>query len=451
MANVLLTTTCNLSCDYCFARERMEGKPRQHMPVSDARKVIAFLKRSGYPVFRVLGGEPTLHPHFEDIIRFALQEGMRVDLLSNATWDSRCRDFLARIPPNRLIFLLNIDHPAHYSPRLWSRIESNLAGLADHKYVTLSFNVFEKRPKYEYVLDLAARFNIHAIRLSFSLPVYGTQNRHLDIADYAAMSAFVVDFVRQADLQRISVQLDNAIPLCIFSYEQVGELILSGALDLARNARCKPIVDIGPDLTVWCCFCLSKLHNRHLDEFSTLPEIESFYQRILDSYQSQIFPLEACDHCRLRERWGCQGGCLTYALMKHDTEQPDRPSFDGSPYIWQPGAVLALSGDAMVRRYDVPWDQYVVTQRSSGIELQVDPSLSPLWTLLDGEHTAVEVVSAAVAQINGHDMDGPAGTFERRVMAESLNDLLLGLARQGMIVQRPITEPSSNVGVCSAT
>ncbi len=438
MANVLLTSACNLSCDYCFAQELMARKSRQHMSIDDARKVVAFLRHSGYPVFRVLGGEPTLHPEFEDIIRLALQEGMRIDLLSNATWSIRCRDFLARIPPNRLIFLLNIDHPDHYPPRLWSRIESNLAELADHNHVTLSFNIFEKQPRYEYVFDLATRFNIRTLRMSFSLPVYGIQNRHLDITDYAGMSSFIVEFVRQAAFQRISVQLDNAIPLCIFSYEQVGELILKGALDLTRNARCRPVVDIGPDLTVWCCFCLSRLHNRHLDEFETLTEIESFYQRILDAYRGQILPLEACHNCRYRDQWGCQGGCLTYALMKHDTRRPDSLSLEGTSSDLRPRAVLALSDDVRVRHYDVPRELCVLSQQSSGIELEIGPSFVPLLMLLDGKHIAAEIVGDAAARIDGHEMDGPAGIFMRQVMEESLNDFLLGLMRQGMIVQRPI-------------
>ena len=84
------------------------------------------------------------------------------------------------------------------------------------------------------------------------------------------MAFFVVDFARRAEARKVSVQLDNAVPLCIFTHEQIGELILKGTLDLTRNPRCRPVVDIGPDLTVWCCFCLSQLFNRHLSELKDL-------------------------------------------------------------------------------------------------------------------------------------------------------------------------------------
>ena len=131
MANVLLTTRRNLSCAYCFAKEKMNGMPRQRMSVDDAKKVIAFLKRSNFGQFRVMGGEPTLHPHFQTIVTLALREGLRVDVRSNATWRDRCADFFRRVPPARLYFLLNIDHPASYHHKQWERIEANLQALPD--------------------------------------------------------------------------------------------------------------------------------------------------------------------------------------------------------------------------------------------------------------------------------------------------------------------------------
>ena len=440
MANVLLTTACNLACEYCFARERMLGQPRQHMSMDHVRQVLAFLRHSGSPVFRMMGGEPTLHPNFHSIVHLILQEGMRIDLLSNATWDASCNELFARISPNRLMFLLNIDHPDNYSPKLWSRIEHNLAALSDDKRITLSFNIFEKQPKSDYILDLASRFNLRAIRLSFSLPVLGAQNKHLDIQNYAEMAFFVVDFARRAEASKVSVQLDNAVPLCIFTHEQIGELILKGTLDLTRNARCRPVVDIGPDLTVWCCFCLSQLFNRHLSEFKDLAEIEAYYQQILNSYQGRIFAMDACYECRYRVLWGCQGGCLTYALVRHGSSPAGELPQEGMQIDWQEQATLVLSESARLKHYDLPRESYVLRDQKSGTEVDLDASLGPLWSLLDGKHTARQIVHESVDRGDGQGMSGPVDAFTRHVMTESVSDLLLGLMRQGLIVQRPIGE-----------
>ena len=446
MANVLLTTACNLSCAYCFARERMLGKPRQCMDVADVGKVVVFLKQSGYPVFRMMGGEPTLHPKFQDIVQLVLQEGMRIDLLSNATWSSACNDLFTRVSPNKLVFLLNIDHPDNYPPGLWSRIERNLAAVCGDKRVTLSFNIFEKQPRFEYVLDLASRFNIQSIRLSFSLPVFGARNQYLEIQDYTEMAPFVIDFVRRAEASRIPVQLDNVVPLCVFSHEQMGELVLKGVLELSRNVRCRPVIDIGPDLTVWCCFCLSQLFHRSLNEFKDLTEVEVYYEKILNAYQGRIFAMDACYDCQYRLRWGCQGGCLTYALNRHGTAVPDECSAGVPQIVWQDQAVLALPNTLTLKHYDLPRESFLLRDRASNVEVELGASLGPLWSLLDGKHTAQEIVRESVAHRDGQSSSGSINTFMRHVMEEGLSDLLLGLMRQGLIVQRPDGEAHPAMG-----
>jgi len=171
---------CNLSCEYCFASEKMVNCPNKNISMSNVQKVIEFFKRSDYRVFRMMGGEPTMHPRFQYVLELALNEEMRVDLLSNATWNHRLNDIFARISPNRLLFLLNIDHPDNYSLTLWKKIEKNLNALKGRRGISLSFNIFKKKPKYEYVLELIENYEISTVRLSFSLPVLGINNAYLE-------------------------------------------------------------------------------------------------------------------------------------------------------------------------------------------------------------------------------------------------------------------------------
>ncbi|MEJ2330416.1 MAG: radical SAM protein [Gammaproteobacteria bacterium] len=438
MANVLLTTRCNLSCDYCFAKEKMSGMPRQRMTVDDAAKVIDFLKRSDFGQFRVMGGEPTLHPQFVDIVSLALRAEMRVDVLSNATWREDCADFFRRVPPARLYFLLNIDHPANYHPKQWTRIRRNLEALPDRRNVTLSFNIFEKRPEYQYIFDLTTQYDISMVRLSFSLPVLGVQNACLDIADYKAMAPFIMDFVRQAENCGVQIQIDNAIPLCIFSHEQIGRLVLDGVLDLQRNARCEPVIDIAPDLTVWCCFCLSKLQNRKLDEFDDLQHLREYYRRMIRRLQNEFVPMDECVDCRYRDLWNCQGGCITYAIRNHEDSAVDTCLADEQVAFLDDGAVVALAEDVDVQRYDIPSECYVLVRRASGLEIELQNSVfERLVALLDGEHTVRDIRANCFSSGNGQtDRETAADNFARQIELESADQLLAGLMRQGFLVER---------------
>lgn len=432
MANVLLTTCCNLHCAYCFAQERLQENRSQVMSLADVAKVITFLKRSEHPIFRAMGGEPTLHPHFSRILEMALAEGMRVDVLSNATWPDSHNSLFDRISPRRLFFLLNIDHPDNYSPALWERIERNTAAVAARGNVTLSFNIFETRPRYEYLLELIRRHRIDKVRMSFSLPVVGVHNSCLPLEECKKMGPFVVEFARRAEELGARVGMDNAVPLCIFSYEQAGELLLKGILDFHRNARCEPVVDIGPDLSLWCCFCLSRLWHRRLDEFENLQQVQAYYRQAMRLYQGRLYPLEECERCRHREQWGCQGGCLSYTILRHGEVALAQQDGVG----WQPGALVALSQDVAVQRYDIPKECYAVYQKGSGLEMEVDASLRPLLALLDGTHSAQQVVDDFVANAHDPHAQGPVAEYAHRALEQGAKELLMSLLHQGFVVAR---------------
>jgi MoaA/NifB/PqqE/SkfB family radical SAM enzyme len=436
MANILLTTRCNLKCPYCFAQEKLGGGEKLTMSTGDVEKVIGFLKRSKHPYFRAMGGEPTLHPEFPRILEMALENELRVDVLSNATWPESYNEIFRRISPRRLAFLLNVDRPERYAPPIWERIERNLAAISERESVTLSFNIFEKTPRYEYILELTRKYGFNKLRMSLSLPVLGANNACLKLEDYKGIAPFVVEFARRAEEGGVKVRMDNAIPLCMFNYEQAGELLMKGVVDFKHNMRCAPVIDIGPDLTVWCCFCLSKMWNRHLDEFKNLEEIQAYYRDAMSLYQSRLYPMEECYTCRYREQWGCQGGCLTHTVMKHGElsleDQPGQPLGDG----WKEGAVLALSPDVQIRHYDMPAESYAIINKVSGLELEVDASFEPLLHSLNGQHSAREVVEQYIGDGAGKGKDGSGlEALTQGALRQGANELLLGMLHQGFLVE----------------
>jgi MoaA/NifB/PqqE/SkfB family radical SAM enzyme len=414
----------------------MHSKHNQVMSMSDVARVIAFLKSSNHPIFRAMGGEPTLHPEFPRIVHLALQEGMRVDLLSNATWPESYNEFFERIVPSRLFFLLNIDHPDSYPPKLWDRIMHNLAVISQRGGVTLSFNIFETQPRYEYILDLAARYKIDKVRMSFSLPVVGAQNAALKLQDYRQITPFVLQFVKQAEALGIEIRFDNALPLCIFSFEQAGELLMKGVLNLAHNARCDPIIDVGPDLTVWCCFCLSGLWNRHLDEFKNLQEIQTYYRQSMGLYQDHLYPMDECYQCRYRERLGCQGGCLAYTILRYGVSPVQDSRVCQAGDGWKPGAIVCLSEDVEIQHYDIPEESYVVYNKISHLEMEIDASFQSLLALLNGQYTAPQVVERFVESNQTPLVQGPIAELSHRTFKEGANNLLLGLLHEGFLVER---------------
>jgi radical SAM protein with 4Fe4S-binding SPASM domain len=431
MPNILLTTRCNLSCRYCFAQEKLSST-RLNMPLENVRRVIEFLKRSEFPIFRVMGGEPTLHPQFNEIVQLAIDAKMRVDVLSNATWSESTAALFERIPSKYLMFLLNIDNPDNYTSKQWAVIERNLKALKGRGGITLSFNVFEKQPHSDYILDLARHYDFKYIRLSLSLPVLGAGNAYLPVEELPGVAPFVMRFAAEAESSGIGVQFDNAVPLCIFDEAQIGHLLLHGVYDLSRNTRCNPIIDIGPDLTIWSCFCLSSLKNRKLDEFKTLADAQTYFRQVWSVYQDTVYPMEKCYNCFYREKWGCQGGCLTYAMMKDGAQRYEDETSKPRRDILSPDQVISLADDVRVFHFDIPKSVSIFRKASTNLEFEVDDGLKPILALLDGQHSMDELIAALPAPALGsRQLNG----FLQGWMAESVPDLLYALLQQGFLKQ----------------
>jgi radical SAM protein with 4Fe4S-binding SPASM domain len=429
MANVLLTTACNLSCSYCFAQERIKEKGCQYITLDNARQVIAFLKKSQFPIFRMMGGEPTLHPQFEEIVQNVLAEGLDIDLLSNATWSDEHTALFHKISPAHLRFLLNIDHPSSYTKQLWKRIRTNLAAIAGRKGITLSFNIFEKDPRYGYVLDLASEFAIPYLRVSFSLPVVGVKNAALPLSDYFKVSGKILEMAREAEKRGISMRLDNAVPLCIFSFEEVGELLMKGVLNLEKNARCKPIIDIAPDLTVCNCFCLSMLHNRSLTEFSTLEELYRYYEALFRHYQDDVFSMERCLDCEYRRLWGCQGGCTAFYVGNSDTVLLDAREKKDCVELTNDTKV-ALADDVSVTKYTLPETSYTL-KKSGRQPIEVTAPFERLLQLLGEPRSVTEILRSHLPDLI--DNPDPIDLFEQQTVDETLKGMLTGMLCENYI------------------
>jgi len=68
-----ITSSCNLSCPMCFASSGPGGK---HLSLEECKRTIdRLVEAEGQPeVFQLSGGEPTIHPEFNEILEYAVEQ-----------------------------------------------------------------------------------------------------------------------------------------------------------------------------------------------------------------------------------------------------------------------------------------------------------------------------------------------------------------------------------------
>jgi len=67
---ISLTDRCNLRCVYCMPAQGMVFQPREELLTDDELiRLVGLFARSGFAKLRLTGGEPTVRPHLEELIR----------------------------------------------------------------------------------------------------------------------------------------------------------------------------------------------------------------------------------------------------------------------------------------------------------------------------------------------------------------------------------------------
>jgi sulfatase maturation enzyme AslB (radical SAM superfamily) len=391
---------CNRACVYCFAKEKLYSystkETAKDISLEDFEKVLRFLEKNNQDVLQLAGGEPTIHPKFKQILLTLINKKFRVNLLSNALWDPKLNELFTQISPITLGFLLNIDHPKTYNSSEWNTIEKNLAFLSNRSNVTLSFNIREKNPDYAYIFELVSKYHFKNLRLSFSMPVIfnGRKNAYMPIEEYKSCAKDIIDFTRKAEALGAKAGMDNAVPICMFTPEELSELVLKQVIEPNRNFVCYPAIDIGPDLSVWRCFGTSKIFNKKLTDFRSLAEIYEYYQRVSRLYQFKFFPLKECETCNHAKEERCQGGCIGFAQAKCD-EQESRVSEPTDNELLEIKPIL--SDKVTLNRYQLP-EETLIIHFQGGSEIEIPPSTAELIALLDGKTTLKEAIVATMQE-----------------------------------------------------
>jgi radical SAM protein with 4Fe4S-binding SPASM domain len=210
-----------------------------------------------------------------------------------------------------LSIILNIHHPSEYPSGQWDKLKKVMMGLGDK--ITLGYNIYQTGNDFGFLLELFRQYKVsHHVRLGLTQPILGVNNIHLPLESLPDVAQEIVAAAHLFTREGLFFSFDCGFPFCMFSLDQHQEL-LSCAIKF--RSSCNPVVDIGPDLSVWRCFPLSSIYNRRLQEFETRMDIEYYYSELFRSYrQFGIYP--RCTECDYKIQGLCSGGCLSRVLRE---------------------------------------------------------------------------------------------------------------------------------------
>jgi len=287
----------------------------EEMTMDEIKDIANFIKKSDGPnpgphhTISLLGGEPTLHSNFKEIINYLLKDGFMIKLFSNGTFPRETADFLATVPVEAIAIILNINKKESYSPTQWANLQHNLTNL--NKIIALGFTIFQVDFDYETVLDYIRKFDLKRdIRLGISMPIVGASNAYVTYPQYKLVAKRILKFADDSFKSDISFGFDCGFLLCMFTKKELGHLKMR---NVNLNFVCDGAIDIGKDGRVWRCFPLYSLHNSKLNQFNTIVDLKEHYNKLLPVKVKGVSG--SCGKCTHYKRGNCSGGCYGYEFQ----------------------------------------------------------------------------------------------------------------------------------------
>jgi radical SAM protein with 4Fe4S-binding SPASM domain len=314
MGNLLITAKCNRQCTFCFAGKRLKEIRRDkqvstNISRENVRVWMDFLERSSEMNLRLLGGEPTLHPEFINIVEEALGRNFHIQLFSNCIISKQKTDYLSEIPKEKLSILANISPQANDSEKQIALRTYALEKLGDRicQGITITSTEFD----YQFLIENIKIFNlVKKIRVGVAQPIVGHNNEYFHPSDYPKLGKCIVDMAAACFDKDILIGFDCGMTLCMFTENELGKLMKTSS---GYTSVCRPIIDVSSNLDIWACFPLSEVLMTRLEKYNNRKEIEEAYEKRLAPYRS-IGCMPDCLTCVYKRRQICNGGCIAHAM-----------------------------------------------------------------------------------------------------------------------------------------
>lgn len=331
---VCITYRCNLRCKYCYASGLTNEMPMD-MNLNNFNRLVIWAKNSGFLEIRFLGGEPTIHPQFIEMLEICYRKRMFVSIATNNLFLSQIiskleRFWLRDIPINYILGTLKDDSE---KKALFKR---NLEQLNRRK-IPFGFIYILGSQLDENWIEIFEDAEIYRPRyISLTLSIPGLV-RETSISEILSKINSITNRIYK--MQEICIKLGiplivyRPLLLCMFSQEEWQKLrnayrfVIFSRCPVGYRDNYARMLVVNPDLSIFPCVSVF-IKGPNIFSFKDRNSISEFYKKKLKSLLSRP-SMELCKDCNAHRKFVsslgenkrldssfddglCQGGCLSF-------------------------------------------------------------------------------------------------------------------------------------------
>jgi hypothetical protein len=272
--------------------------------------------------FRFCGGEPSIHPDITQMMDTLLHANFNIMIMTNGIWPGTFADYIRNLPPEFLTkvnYLFNILEPSFYKNGQFKRIVSHLE-IVNPQQTALGFTIYKDDFSFDYLLDLAKRFEIKKIRWSVAAPNLADDSYTLE-PKYGNISKRLYELHLLCLTHGIEINGDcNYIQPCYYNGNHLNEILIRTKQNCSFSCSEASPVDIDANGVAWRCYGLYSVLRKNIDSFQKEHELEKYFTRRV-RLLNNMYAYEECRQCNYWQQ-GCSGGCYVFRIKKAIKQNP---------------------------------------------------------------------------------------------------------------------------------
>ncbi|MDR1996972.1 MAG: radical SAM protein [Candidatus Margulisbacteria bacterium] len=319
--NIALTTRCNKNCSFCFARAHRQESSPQDMALADFQRLVELALQDSPPQpLKLLGGEPTIHPQFVEMLDFLTRKNVRATLISNLLYtDARVRARLYQAALEGVIdgglanaAELEIDNHLEIFKANFTALQEACAKHG-RGYLTAGITLSRRKSAAEetaYVEYLAGNLEIACLRLSLDFQAENKKDEFF--INNKEQGEKILAIVHKCLDLRIPPSWDCKLFPCMFEPKTFQKDII-GFINSLRTGC--PVdgapFDVFPDMSYIHCYPARILCGKNILKFSRISEAQgeiAFLKKALRGLSQHSLP-DACRDCGYYQTGQCDSLC----------------------------------------------------------------------------------------------------------------------------------------------
>ena len=321
MANIAVCNYCNLKCKYCFADDMICEKSTS-ITLDDYRRILGFLSRTPDNHIGIIGGEPTLHPRFDEILKETNKYCKSCNTTATLFTNGINLDKYLPLIGERIGILLNLNSPTEMSDEQWK----NTMDLLEHidtlswlddkpdrpAKLNIGVNVHPGCTDYSFAWEVVDKYHISHLRTSIVSPggIFYCMRTDKE-AYYAKMKPIFLDHCKNAIKHHCKLNMDCArIPKCYFSREEMD--LVYQATNHYDSYFCEPVIDIKGNFKVYACFGQTD-QEVDMRDFSDIHELRRYLLAKVTLPHVAANCTGKCASCKEYELLKCSCGCCAFS------------------------------------------------------------------------------------------------------------------------------------------